>query len=251
MNILVFDTETININKPFCYNVGYVIYDTEAGTILVRREYVIEQIWHNVSLFATAYYTEKRPLYVRRMKGRTIELEKFGFICQQMIRDIKNFSVVCAYAYNGEFDENVFNFNCDWFKCINPFENIPIYDIRGNVHHEIAFSEDFQDWCEEHEAFTEAGNYSTTAETLYRYVSEDTDFKEEHTALADTLIELEILTFAIEYGKCKWGESYTACKTIPRKVLKNLTITLDGKEILSTDYQTRINRKDKIILKSN
>ena len=29
MNILVFDTETISVDKPFCYNIGYAIYDTD------------------------------------------------------------------------------------------------------------------------------------------------------------------------------------------------------------------------------
>ena len=29
MNICVFDTETTSINKPFCYNVGYTIVNSE------------------------------------------------------------------------------------------------------------------------------------------------------------------------------------------------------------------------------
>ena len=29
MNIMVFDTETVSVNKPFCYNIGYVIYNTD------------------------------------------------------------------------------------------------------------------------------------------------------------------------------------------------------------------------------
>ena len=27
MNIVVFDTETIGLNKPWAYNIGYVIYN--------------------------------------------------------------------------------------------------------------------------------------------------------------------------------------------------------------------------------
>ena len=54
MNVAVFDTETIGLNKPFCYNVGMVIADTNSGAILKKYEWVIEQIWHNLPLFETA-----------------------------------------------------------------------------------------------------------------------------------------------------------------------------------------------------
>ena len=44
MNIMVFDTETTNLEKPFCYNIGYVIFDTESGEIRMSRDYVVEQV---------------------------------------------------------------------------------------------------------------------------------------------------------------------------------------------------------------
>ena len=54
MKIVVFDTETIGLNKPWAYNIGYVIYDTETGEILEEKDFVVEQIWHNEPLFETA-----------------------------------------------------------------------------------------------------------------------------------------------------------------------------------------------------
>ena len=54
MKICVFDTETTSLEKPYCYNVGYLILDTESRACLVKREFVIEQIWHNLPLFNTA-----------------------------------------------------------------------------------------------------------------------------------------------------------------------------------------------------
>ena len=44
MNIILFDTETTNLEKPFCYNVGYVIYNTDERKVLLARDYVIEQV---------------------------------------------------------------------------------------------------------------------------------------------------------------------------------------------------------------
>ena len=189
MNIVVFDTETTALEKCYCYNVGYAIYDTDLQSVVLKREYVVEQVWHNLPLFATAYYANKRPLYVSRMKAKKIKLEKFGYVCQQMIRDFKNYDVACAYAYNSSFDEKVFNFNCDWFKCINPFETLPIYDIRGNVHKVIAFTADYQKFCEDNKLFTDSGNYSTTAEALYKYTAKNLDF-EEAARLRDRIKEL-------------------------------------------------------------
>lgn len=249
MNIIVFDTETTSINKPFCYNVGYVVYDTESEIILVKREFVCEQVWHNPMLFTTAYYENKREIYVNRMRARKIQLEKFGYICQQMIRDIKFFGIEFAYAYNGNFDEKVFNYNCDWFKCNNPFDNVTILDIRGNVHNKIAFTETFKAFCEENNRFTEKGNYSTTAETLFQYITNNTDFEEEHTALADSEIELDILIETVKAG-CEWGVSYKTYTSIPRVVDKTLTIELNGQIVNEINYTKKTERGDKIILKS-
>ena len=58
MKIVVFDTETIDTEHPFCYNVGFVVYDTNELKVLAKREYVIEQVWHNPMLFSTAYYAD-------------------------------------------------------------------------------------------------------------------------------------------------------------------------------------------------
>ena len=126
LHYMVFDTETVSLEKPFCYNVGYIIADSDNGEIVCKREYVIEQIWSNAELFTTAYYADKRQLYIGRMRARRVLLEKWGYVTQQIIRDIKAFEVQAAYAYNSPFDEKVFAFCCDWFKTINPFDLIPV-----------------------------------------------------------------------------------------------------------------------------
>ena len=235
MNIMIFDTETTSLDKPFCYNIGYMIVNTD-GEYICSRDFVVEQVWHNPMLFTTAYYANKREIYIKSMRQRKTKMDKFGYICQQMIRDIKNFEVTSAYAYNSPFDEKVFNFNCDWFKCNNPFDNIPIFDIRGYAHHYIC-GDDFKQWCEEYNAFSESGNYSTTAENIYRYITNNTDFVEEHTALADSEIETDILLFALDMG-AEIETNYKPFRTIARPQKKVFTVKYNGDEILSKEVDS-------------
>lgn len=249
MNICVFDTETTSLDKPFCYNVGYVVLDTETSNRVLRREYVVEQIWHNLPLFQSAYYANKRPLYVLSMRSHLATLDKFGYICAQMRRDFKQYNVTCAYAYSSAFDERVFEFNCDWFKCINPFDEIPIYDIRGLAHHFIV-SEKYKRFCEENECFSDSGNYSTTAETMYQYVSGYTDFEEAHTALADAEIEADILLACFHNG-AEINKGYCAKRSIERPQERTLHIKTAEQTDYYFDYtKIRINKeRTEIVLK--
>ena len=76
MNIVIFDTETTSLEKPFCYNIGYVI-GNEHGETLLKHDFVVEQIWHNLPLFSSAYYADKRALYIDAMRARLAVLDKF------------------------------------------------------------------------------------------------------------------------------------------------------------------------------
>lgn len=255
MKIVVFDTETVDTEHPYCYNVGLVIFDTDEMRVLTKREYVIEQVWHNPMLFSTAYYADKRPVYVSRMKGRKIKMSKWGFVCREMQTIFDTFDVKLAFAYNSSFDERVFNFNCDFFHTLNPFDNIPIKDIIPFVHNKIGFTPKFKNFCEDNELFTESGNYSANAENVYRFISQNKEFTEEHTALADSEIELEILLECIKRG-CEWNGEYKKYRSIPRKVERNLLIEqhLENDNFVSANFKyktIRINKeKTKIVLKN-
>ena len=93
MNILVYDTETTSLDKPFCYDVGYSIINTETGLTEVEKHFVIEQTWHNLPLFESAYYKEKRPIYIQLMRQHKATMNKWGYVMQEMHRDIKKYHV--------------------------------------------------------------------------------------------------------------------------------------------------------------
>lgn len=241
MKILVLDTETTSLSKPFCYNVGYVIADTDTRKILVEKDFVVEQVWHNMELFSTAYYADKRKIYVSAMKGRKSVMDKWGYIMRELKHDMKVFNVEYGYAYNSPFDEKTFDYNCDWFKTYNPLDVIPIYDVRAYAIKAFVDA-DYKAFCDTNNYHTDAGNYSTTAETMYRYLF-DGDFEEEHTALSDSKIELEILFAALDKGV-----DITKDEKPPRSIEKSgktFTVKKNGVTILSEKCKKIVISKNK------
>jgi len=248
MNIVIFDTETTSLDKPFCYNIGYVIA-SEEGEILVEKDFVVEQIWHNLPLFTSAYYANKRPLYVQAMRSHKTVMNKFGYICREMIRDFQQYEVQFAYAYNSSFDEKVFDFNCDWFKCSNPFDTVPILDIRGNVHQFIV-NDEYRAFCEANNYYTESGYYSSTAENVFRFITDENDFIEDHTALSDSKIEADILFYTFRIG-AECGREYVTYRSLGGpKEEKTLHIKHENNDYFFNYNKITINKtKTEIILK--
>ena len=112
MNVLVLDTETTGLDKPFCYDISWVIMDTETGELINFSTNVVEQVWHNLPLFESAYYKEKRTKYIDMMRRHEMVMDKWGYIMRNMYRDIKQYNITDAYAYNSDFDDKVIKFNC-------------------------------------------------------------------------------------------------------------------------------------------
>lgn len=249
MNVLVFDTETTNLEKPFCYNVGYVIFDTDTNSTLVEKDFVVEQVWHNLPLFESAYYKEKRPLYIKAMRAHRTKMDKWGYIMGEMKRDIKKFDIQFAYAYNSPFDDKVFSFNCDWFKVMNPLEEIPILDIRGLANNFITNLENYKVFCEDNDCFTESGNYSTTAESVYKYIMDEPDFEEAHTALEDSRIEKEILVHCLKMGS-DLGIDYPVQKILARPRKIPIIIEIDKQIIFEGEYISKYIRDGKYKFKT-
>lgn len=239
MNILVFDTETTSLNKPFCYNLGYVIYDTDRDMIVLKRDFVVEQVWHNLPLFESAYYADKRPLYVQRMRAHQTAMDKYGYIQRQMARDIREHNVQGAYAFNSPFDDRVFDFNSNYYHCTNALDNIPVFDIRGYAV-QYLMDDDYRAFCDrnaevkngaDRKFITDSDGYKTTAESFYCFLKDDIEFDEAHTALADSEIELEVLKACIEKGAI-WGDNLPTAKSYPRNTKKTFKIKREGEILL-------------------
>ena len=222
MNVMIFDTETTELNSPFCYDVGYRIVNAETEEILVRRHYIVEQVWHNLPLFESAYYKDKRPQYVSLMRSRQATLDKWGYIMRQLSKDIRNYSVAMAYAYNSDFDEKVMNFNNDWFKTINPFETVPIFDIWAMATNFITNRADYQQFCEEH----------------------NPDFVEAHMGVFDGDIEAAILFHCVKVLGAEFGKAYKLNKVCKRDTPTPFTIKVNNNVLFEGEYKKKYVRNN-------
>lgn len=236
MAYIVFDTETTSLDKPFCYDVGYSIFQEILDLPMERRHFVVEQVWHNLPLFESAYYKEKRPLYVNLMRSKKATMDKWGYIMQAMRRDIIKYEVTDAYAYNSDFDDKVFTFNCDWFKCNNPLEDIPVHDIWGYASEFITNTKEYKNFCEEHQYFTDSGNYKASAEIVYRYLTKNNDFEEAHMGAYDVDIESVILQHCFNQDRVEPGKDYKVIKVLQRPRLTPYTVKVNGEIIHQGEY---------------
>ena len=105
MYIVVFDTETTSVEKPFVYDIGYLVYDTENDCVVIHRSYIVKQTWENRMLFSTAYYADKKEFYRQKMKAKAITKKPIAEIVAQMITDFEYYEIAYAYAFNSTFDE--------------------------------------------------------------------------------------------------------------------------------------------------
>lgn len=232
--IMVIDTETIGLDKKFCYNIGYVIAEIfESGkfSILEKCDFLVKQVWRNTMLFSTAYYAEKKPIYTKMLRNKkdyNISVLRYDEIMGKIQSAIDYHNIEYVYAYNAPFDQSVFEFNCNWFKTENPLAEIHFYDIRAYFMNIAKNDAQYKLFCSKNKYFTEGGNYSSTAENAFRYITNNNDFIEAHTALNDSEIELEIL----EYCYNKNQDIFTSCKAerfIKRNTLHEYTIKYKDK----------------------
>jgi hypothetical protein len=197
MKIIVLDTETLGLQNPTIYELGFIIYDTETTTIIKERDYLIKQVYDNLDLFNTAYYSSKRPIYEEMLVSKLIKRVYWGYALNMLLKDIEKYNVSEIYAYNSRFDKNAINHTIQALNGAKGFES-DILDIMNYIQ-PIVSTQDYQDFCESNGYMTKhkTPRPQKKAETLYRYLTNNTDFIEDHMALLDSQIELTILMTAL------------------------------------------------------
>lgn len=178
MKYLVLDTETkATGSDPFAgmlaFEVGAVLWDSVTGET-VRKEWLIA----DVPCKGTWSYG-RNPSHYDNMTAKPLTVVK-----QELLEMVAEADKITAY--NAKFDkealENV-GIEVEFTFCLQELNIATMWQ-----------TEEFQSWSKENDKRSkERGHGSKSAESAYRFIKKDASFNEEHTALADAEIELEIL----------------------------------------------------------
>ena len=199
--ILMLDTETANtIEQPFVYDLGWAIIDKK-GNVYRSRKFIIADIFlEEKELMQSAYFAEKIPLYWEEYHKGLAKIRSFANVRKILVADMAEFGIDIVCAHNARFDVNALNTTQRWltkskYRYFFPY-GTQIWDTLRMAESTICKQKWYIEFCQKNNYLCKNGSVRKTAEILYRYINGQNDFEEEHTSLADVMIEKEI------FAKC-------------------------------------------------
>lgn len=212
--MIVLDTETAPLNRDlqkvdpynmFVYDCGWAVVD-KRGNVYRTQSFVNADIFLDErQLMKSAYYADKIPQYWADIKSGDRILTSFYNIRKALLEDAEMFGVTEIYAHNMRFDWASLVNTERWltkskYRYFFPYE-MEICDTLKMARDVVGKMPSYRRFCEEHGYITKNNQLRFTAEVLYRFISGDVDFEEEHTGLADVMIEKEILAYCYKQHK--------------------------------------------------
>ena len=198
---LTIDTETANgLDDPMMYDIGGAIHDRK-GNVEETFSFVIYDVFcADRDLFNTAYYAEKRPMYEQQIAAGSRKIVSIYTARKHIAELCKKYNVKAIIAHNARFDYKSTNGTMRYVskskvRYFLPY-GIPMWDTLKMAQDTICKQKTYQRWCEANGYIQKNGKVRATAEILYRYITGNIDFIEDHTGLEDVLIEKEI------FAKC-------------------------------------------------
>jgi len=194
----IIDTETANgLYSPLVYDVSVIIFDKQDNEYF-RKNWLISEVWQNSNLMSSAYYAWKMPLYDN---FETHVVNMFQFICE-FVEIINKYNVTHLLAYNLNFDIKALNNTARKYnQCEFLGENLQNLDVWSMSCELICNTEKYKNYCKNNGYVSEKGNYKTSAEIVYRYMTNDDNFDESHTSMKDCEIEKEIFFKCLKQKK--------------------------------------------------
>jgi len=198
---LTIDTETANtIEDPMMYDLGGAVHD-RYGNVMETFSFIIYDVFcADRQLFDTAYYAEKRPMYEQQIADGSRKIVSI-FTARRHLHDIcKKYNIKAIIAHNARFDYRSTNYTLRYVtksasRYFLPY-GIPLWDTLKMAQDTICKQPTYIRWCEQYGYLKKNGTPRATAEILYRYITQNEFFEEDHTGLEDVLIEKEI------FAKC-------------------------------------------------
>ena len=193
------DLEEVKPSNMFVYDLGWVVVDKK-GNVYESRSFVNAQIFlDEKELMKSAYYAKKIPEYWADIKAGSRILTSFYNIRKALLEDIEKYNVDQLYAHNMRFDYGAITNTQRWltksqYRSFFPWK-VEICDTLKLSRQLILPMPTYQRFCERNGYMTKNNQPRLTAEILYRFISGNNDFVEEHKGLDDVLIEKEIMAY--------------------------------------------------------
>lgn len=235
------DKKKVAIAKPLIYDLGWQIIDRK-GVVYAKKNYLITEIFSVPQVFNTAYYADKKPLYLAMLERGEITLASWKQAMEDLIADMQACEAVGAYNAMFDFKKAIpftdlyisYLYSEDFYKweqwqnhccaCIvdgtvkksdKEFEpdlfrfrgvEYPLFDLWGLTCRHLLNNDEYKQMCVDNQWNTASGKYfKTSAETAFRYLAGKLDFDESHTALDDAEIESKLFAEIARLTKNKWA----------------------------------------------
>ena len=201
---IVLDTETTNsFDDPLCYDIGFAVVDEE-GSVFETHSYVVAETFLDEELMSPAFFIDKVTQYWEEIKQGTRQLKKLNTIRRILKATMEKYETNIVVAHNARFDYKSLNttqrfLTSSKYRYFLPY-GTEIWDTLKMSRQVLKENVDYDNFCYENNYLTKRGCKRYTAEILYRFLTDDNDFIEEHTGLEDVLIEKEILAYCLANG---------------------------------------------------
>ena len=206
---LTSDTETCEGNidgkvvadNSFVYDVAWCIHDNK-GNIVLSRQYIVYEIFFGMpTSMNSAYYAEKIPMYLDRITKKELLVKSFWNIRQQLLKDFYQYNCEAIIAYNALFDYKALNATCRYLsqsscRYFCPY-GLPWECSLKMCRQLVNPMKTYGMFCRENGFLTKhkKPRNQLKAETVYRYITNNPNFVESHTALEDVKIEVAIYAY--------------------------------------------------------
>lgn len=192
------DTETTGtLEEPIVYDFGGESLNGD-NTI---NNVIYETFYKMPELMKQAYFADKIPSYDNDIWQSERFVQDFFELRNNIHKMYKEGKITKIFAHNASFDVRALNNTCrvlsnNKIRYFFPY-GMEICDTLKMAHEVLGHDDKYVSWCKENNYMT---NHDTprprlTAEIIYRYITKDYDFNEEHTGLADVRIEKQIYEY--------------------------------------------------------
>ena len=200
------DTEATNgLDCPINYNTAWSVID-QHGNVYENFNFINRDVFFDrPDLMQTAYYAKKIPQYIEQIQRGEIQVATWYEIREAFRKCCEKYNIKAVIAHNARFDYRSCTMTqryetCSKYRYFFP-KGIEIWDTLAMARDVVAPMPTYRRWCTENGYVLKNGQPRLTAEIIYRFITKNNDFIEEHKAMEDVEIEREIFWYCIRKHK--------------------------------------------------